>query len=504
MARRQGRVARLVAGGAAVACLAAACTTQPGGTSTPNASSSAGTQASRTLAGKAMVACTISGEQPVKAQAAALCGVLPVPEDRSRSDGRRVGLRVAVVPAVRAPSADPVFVLAGGPGDAATQFFAWLPSVFKDLHAARDIVLVDQRGTGSSNRLTLPQLPTLTGLSARAANARLATWSSAALASVDADPRFYTTTVAADDLDAVRAALGYTKIDLYGTSYGGTVAQYYLRQHGDRVRAAVLDGTTPVDVPVLERIGRSSQAALDLLFRRCAADTTCHRAFPRLATEWAALLQRFAHPVTVVDPASGASQVVDKVMLAAAVHSALLTEQGAAQLPLALHLAFRGRLLEAGRLIGTSDNPGPTLLMADEVTCSESWARYDPAEVARQGEHSYALARELALARQRQMLCAHLPEGVVRPDDGAAVRTATPVLWVVGDGDPQDPPANLGAVPAQQPHSRIVVVQAQQHVVGHLGCVPAVIAAFLHAGSADGLDVSCIARTAPAPAFRTR
>jgi hypothetical protein len=77
-------------------------------------------------------------------------------------------------------------------------------------------------------------------------------------------------------------------------------------------------------------------------------------------------------------------------------------------------------------------------------------------------------------------------------------------LWVVGDGDPQDPPANLGAVPAQQPHGRIVVVQAQQHVVGHLGCVPSVIAAFLHAGSADGLDVSCIARTAPAPPFRTR
>lgn len=456
------------------------------------------------LAGMPMVACTISGDQPVKARAEALCGVLPVPEDPSRSDGRRVGLRVAVVPAVAAPHADPVFVLAGGPGDAATQFFAWLPAVFKDLHATRDIVLVDQRGTGSSNRLTLPEVPELAGLSARAANARLATWSRAGLASIDADPRFYTTAVAADDLDAVRSALGYAKVDLYGSSYGGTVAQYYLRQHGDRVRAVVLDGTTPVDVPVLERIGRSSQAALDLLFRRCSADASCHRAFPHLEEEWGVLLKRFAHPVQVVDPASGASQVVDRVMLAAAVHAALLTETGAAQLPLALHLASRGRLVEAARLIGTSGAAGPTLLMADEVTCSESWARYSPEEVARQAEHSYALARELALARQRALLCAHLPKGVVRADDAAPLRTDTPVLWVVGDGDPQDPPANLRAVPDQQPHSRIVVVPAQQHVVGHLGCLPSVIAAFMAAGNADGLDVSCVARTVPAPSFRLR
>ena len=88
----------------------------------------------------------------------------------------------------------------------------------------------------------------------------------------------------------MRAALGYETIDLYGTSYGGTLAQYYLRQHGEHVRVAVLDGSTPVDVPVLERMAASSQAALDLLFQRCAEDAACHRAFPRLAVEWAALV----------------------------------------------------------------------------------------------------------------------------------------------------------------------------------------------------------------------
>jgi pimeloyl-ACP methyl ester carboxylesterase len=244
-----------------------------------------------------------------------LCGTLRVPEDRSKPDGRQVALRIAVVPAVSAAAPDPLFVLAGGPGAPSTQFFAWMPAVFTQVHAARDIVLIDQRGTGGSNTLTYPALPDTTGLSPAAAAARLSAWGTRALASVDGDPRFYTSTVAADDLDDVRAALGYERINLYGTSYGGTLAQYYLRQHEDRVRVAVLDGSTPIDVPVLERMASSSQAALDLLLRRCAADRACNRAFPRLADEWAALLDTLTKPLTIVDPASGQTAVIDRTLL---------------------------------------------------------------------------------------------------------------------------------------------------------------------------------------------
>ena len=175
-----------------------------------------------------MAACTIKGEYPVKAEAPALCGTLRVPEDRSNPDGRQIGLRVAVVPAVATdPEPDPLFVAAGGPGDAGTQFFAWLPPVFEDVHATRDIILIDQRGTGDSNALKLPEMPDTSGLSQTDADAFLSAWADDSLASIDADPRFYTTTVAADDVDDVRAALGYETIDLYGTSYGGTLAQYY-------------------------------------------------------------------------------------------------------------------------------------------------------------------------------------------------------------------------------------------------------------------------------------
>jgi pimeloyl-ACP methyl ester carboxylesterase len=187
-----------------------------------------------------MGACTIKGEYPVHAQTPGLCGTLKVPEDRSNLNGRQIGLRVAVVPAaVDNPEPDPLFVLAGGPGDAGTQFFAWLPGLFKEVHATRDIVLIDQRETGNSNPLMLPPMPETKGLSKVDANAMLSSWTAKSLAGIDADPRFYTTSVAANDIDDVRVALGYEAIDLYGTSYGGTLAQYYLRQHGENVRSEV-------------------------------------------------------------------------------------------------------------------------------------------------------------------------------------------------------------------------------------------------------------------------
>ena len=341
-------------------------------------------------------------------------------------------------------------------------------------------------------------------MSAAQAEARLAAWMHDALAALDADPRFYTSTVAADDLDDVRVALGYDTIDLYGTSYGGTLAQYYLRQHPDHVRVAVLDGSTPLDVPVLERMAANSQHALDLLLARCAADAACHRAFPDIEDEWTSLAGRLADGITttVVNPETGEHAVADLLTVGPSVHNALLTGSGGTTLPLAIHLASEGDWTRSGELVPPVFTGISTRLMADVIMCSEAWARFDPVEVARAGAGSYALPAELAKAASMATLCRLLPRGVVPADDASAVRTTVPVLWITGDGDPQDPPANLTGVPAQQPNAKVVVMPAQEHVVGHLGCGPAVIAAFVEAGTVNGLDTSCIAQgAAPAPAF---
>ncbi len=490
------RYAGLIVG---VAALLVGCTSTPGTSAAPTVSG-------HLLAGQPMTPCTISGDVPVKASFPAYCGTLQVPEDRSRPSGRQIGLRVAVVPAVASDARpDPLFALAGGPGDASTSFFAWLPGLYTEVHANHDIVLVDQRGTGASNPLTLPAIPDTSGLSATEAAARRSTWAKEGLAGLDADPRMYTSSVAADDLDAVRAALGYETIDLYGTSYGGELAQYYLRQHADRVRVAIMDGSTPLDVPVLELLAASSQHALDTLLARCGADAACQAAFPNLATEWSALIAAFSKGVVVTDPSSGATGVADLATVGPSLHNALMTEAAAVQLPLAIHAATEGRWAEVNQLVPPEDaspSAGPTLLMKDEILCSEAWARFDPAEVEHNGGSSYAVPFVRAWATAEATMCRYLPKGVVPADDAAPVRTDVPVLWLAGDGDPQDPPSNLTSVPSQEPASRIVVMPAQEHVVGHLGCGPALIAAFIDAGTATGLDTQCVAQgSAPAPTF---
>ena len=305
---------------------------------TPTLSTSATAPRTFTLGGEPMRPCGAD---------AAVCGHLTVPEDRRHPDGRQIDLYVKLVPAVASdPRPDPVFFLAGGPGGAATQSWYSAPDLFPIVHWDRDIVLVDQRGTGDSNLLLWPEPPDLSGLSRHETSVTLAAYLDQALAGLDADPRFYASPQAADDLDDVRIALGYDRIDLYGGSYGATLAQYYLRQHGSHVRSVVLDGGTLLDVPILERMPRSSQAALDSVLERCAADTGCHAAFPDPAGDLERAMARLArHPVrtAVRDPWTDEPIVVDAAALAGTIHD-LLVVSDSADVPLVLHQAATGTI----------------------------------------------------------------------------------------------------------------------------------------------------------------
>jgi hypothetical protein len=139
---------------------------------------------------------------------------------------------------------------------------------------------------------------------------------------------------------------------------------------------------------------------------------------------------------------------------------------------------------------------GDWLAMGEIIRCSEAWARFDPAQVEQLGQDSYLLSSQLAEAAARAQRCKALPSGVVPGDDAAPVATELPVLWLAGDGDPQDPPANLTAIPSQQPNAGVVVIPAQQHVAGYTGCGPQVIAEFVDAGTADGLETTCLEQAA--------
>ncbi|MEO7733251.1 MAG: alpha/beta fold hydrolase [Kofleriaceae bacterium] len=291
-----------------------------------------------------LAACKIEGvAEPM------LCGTYPVWENRATQRGRKIGLHIIVVPALSGtPAPDPVVVFAGGPGDFATGGVrGWAAN--RAVRAHRDIVLVDQRGTGSSNRLDCKVPvdpsdvqalfePTLPVAEVRRCRAELER---------GAELTQYTTSIAADDLDEVRAWLGYDKLNLDGGSYGTRAAQVYLRRHGDHVRSATLVGVTAMDQYLPLFHARDGKHSLDLVFAACAADPACAAAFPDLAADHAKVLAGLDHErghATVASP-------VDHHAVAVTIPRDAFTEQirftlysagSAALTPYVLHRAAQG------------------------------------------------------------------------------------------------------------------------------------------------------------------
>ncbi|HET9782567.1 MAG TPA: alpha/beta fold hydrolase [Candidatus Dormibacteraeota bacterium] len=427
---------------------------------------------------------------------AAKCGTLTVAENRSAAGSRSIGLYVAILPATsKASVQEPVFFIAGGPGGSTVEQWSQAASIFFGLNAHHDIVLVDQRGTGQSHQLMItPQNPgeTPTEYAARA------------LAAMDGDPRYYTTAVAMDDLDAVRQSLGYSKIDLYGGSYGATAVQYYIRQHGDHVHAAVLDGGTLIDVPILELIAANSQRALDDVFYRCLAEAACAQAFPNVGTEFATVLDRLRRAPVATDVQDAIGQPIDVTsdLFAGLIHQ-LMVISDSASIPWLVHQAWSGNFAEvAGQVTRAFPRSSPTPVMSIEIMCVEAWARHDSNQVSALGQGSYYLSSQLSWAQSMEASCSYVPPGYVPANDAQPVQTSLPILLLNGTDDPQDPPANVAMAREQMPNSLSVTPSGLGHTVGHIGCLPRLVARFFDTGKTDAAAAQACLATMPPPSFR--
>jgi len=200
----------------------------------------------------------------------ARCGTYEVFEDRAHRSGRKIALKVVVVPATSpTPAKDAVLWLHGGPGAAATQTAsaAGAGGFLEALGRDRDLVFVDQRGTGESNPLACDLADDPADLAAYFGELFPVAKVRACRTKVEAiaDPRLYTTPIAVDDFDEVRAALGYDQIDLVAASYGTIAALIYLREHADHVRSAFLLGVANTNVRQPLLFARAAQHAMDLL-----------------------------------------------------------------------------------------------------------------------------------------------------------------------------------------------------------------------------------------------
>lgn len=446
--------------------------------------------------GVALLPCAVSGVgRP------ALCGVVTVPEDRATRAGRVLSLELIVVPAADKERArpDPLFVLAGGPGQAATDLAAQTLEAFAPIAETRDIVFVDQRGTGRHSPLRCSIIGDDGHIGALAGGVLPEDRLRDCLAHMDARPELYTTSVAVDDYDEIAARLGYDRVSLFGGSYGTEVAQEMMRRHPGRVRAVVLDAVSPVDVDFVVAFATNAQHVFDAVADECARDPACHGAFPDPRGDLERALAHYrASPARVSAPVQGqarATATLDANAVAMMVRLLLYSADTRGWVPAIVHAAAAGDdaaiapyVVRGAARAAEATSVGLYL----SVTCAEDVAGLTELEAERATAGTF-----LGTARVGPILraCAFWPRGSLPPDFHQPVRSDAPVLFLNGTLDPATPAALVDHVRASLPNARAVIVPGGGHGVSNEGCVPGIVARFLEDPAAP-VDPSCVGAVA--------
>jgi len=443
-----------------------------------------------------------SSEGPIDAY----CGTLSVFENRDTKQGRQIGLFITLLPAVRHESPDPLVFLAGGPGQGAAQLARQIRDVFRRVERTRDIVLVDQRGTGKSHPLNCSTVSNTLADATESDDVALARLESC-LKGYDADVRFYTTNIAMDDLDDVREYLGYKTFNLYGGSYGTRAALVYLRRHKEHVRSMVLDGVAPTDMRLPLFTSRDAQRALDKMLSDCEASPSCEHAFPGLRLRVRSLLARLEkNPprVRVVHPRTGVAEevTIEARIVASILFTSLYSPLTASIVPSLIDDAEHNdfQALFALGLSDGGDDDNMSLGMRFSVLCTEDAGRVTPGDVERETINtvfgSHLLGPQIAA-------CERWPKGTVEPTFYDPVVSDVPALVLSGDIDPVTPPTWGEAVVKHLSRGRHIVMPATGHGVIGTACGLKLIETFIERASSADLDTSCVAEVHRPPFFVT-
>ena len=437
----------------------------------------------------------------------AYCGTLKVYENRATKQGRQIDLNIVVLPALRSDaSPDPLFFLAGGPGQGAAQLAKVVRTIFQRVQSDRDIVLVDQRGTGKSNPLNCLESDDDSLQAIMETNAQALEKLKACQAKYDADLTLYTTPIAMDDLDDVRAFLGYDKINVYGGSYGTRAALVYMRQHGDRVRTAILDGVAPPNMRLPLYFPRDTQRAFELLAKDCAADAGCNQAYPNLLERMRAVIDRLdKNPPTVKMTHPRTGEVADikidaRVManvIVTALYQPIMTTLVPAIVAAAEKNDFQSMLALASMSGGGGDTPNMAIGMQLSVICAED-APKNTADDLTKGSESTLFGKYVMSIQQEA--CSFWPRGHVDDSFYEPVTSSIPTLVLSGEVDPVTPPSWGEQVASTLSNSKHIIIGGTGHTAGGTGCGQRLMREFIEEGSPAALDTSCVDRVRR-PAF---
>ncbi|MBK6925761.1 MAG: alpha/beta fold hydrolase [Thermomonas sp.] len=448
--------------------------------------------------------CSLASPLPNGKPLDAQCTTLAVPEDRSRQGGRKIDLNIAWIPPRNTsdPAADPVFFLAGGPGQAAVATFPAMAPVFKDVMKDRGVVLVDQRGTGKSHPLNCKSAGSeQNGSDPAAARA----WIEACIAELSprADLRRYTTTDAVADLEAVRKAIGADRINLMGVSYGTRMAQQYALRHPQHVRTVTLDSPVPNTLGLGNIFAGNLDSALQAQFALCKESPTCKQRMGDPRAELQSVLARLRAnpvPVTYRDGSTGeeVTETITADHVAGLVRMYAYMPAVGALLPQLIREASQGRyanLMALAKMMQGDLEESMSMGMQMSVICTEDAASM----VVRAEDADTVLGNRMV--ESMASMCQAWPKGDKPADFNTALEGDLPVLVLTGEFDPVTPPKYGEEIAKSLPKSRWLDLKGQGHSVLGAGCMPKLFAQFIEKADARALDAKCLDKLAYVPPF---
>jgi pimeloyl-ACP methyl ester carboxylesterase len=436
----------------------------------------------------------------------ARCGTLARPEDPSDPDSPVLALHFAVVPALSLePDRDPFVPIAGGPGQATTRFYASYSAAFEDVRRTRDILLLDQRGTGDSASMQCQVDEDL--IEGAFSRERTVAEARACLDALPYDPRFFTTSVAVEDLEALRVALGYTQFNVYGISYGSRVAQHFLRRYPESTRSVIIDGVVPPQIALGPGIAIEAQNALDAIFDRCAESEACHERFPTVREDFADLRAFLAEQdvsLYMANPVTGTREEVifDDNRMAGALRMLSYHPSSVALMPLLIDEAVNGNfqpLAAQFLMVAESMQDQLSVGMHNAVVCTEDSPYFEGEAVTRD-----ALAATYIGPLQLEALeaiCSVWPKGVLDDDFKTPVASSVPVLLLSGEADPITPPAYADLAAVDLENALHLIGKDQGHGQAPQGCMPRIVGRFVETASVRDLDTGCLDKLFAMPFF---
>ena len=436
------------------------------------------------------------------------CGTLTVPENYAKPQGKQISLNFAVLPAIdNSENKTPFMFLAGGPGQAAVELAAPLYRALTEIRKTRDLILVDQRGTGKSNPLTCDEVDAVNvyELSQKDFSEDEITECLTQIIAADPQRDFsqYNSENAIRDFDAVRAALGYQQINIYGGSYGTRAALVYMRMFPQSLRSVVLDSVGPIEVPI-GTFGQSSARSFALLLEHCQQDKACHEAFPQLATHFQQLSKRLierSETIEIAHPRLGTKTnfLIDKDKLISNLRMQLYSVEMRSLVPLVIEQAYQENYMPLAGLVAQTDGGmGMYMGLTFNIVCNEDYPRISDEMWAKDADNNFGGDNSHIAWKA---FCPLWPQYRPSEDFYQPVTADIPTLIFSGNLDPVTPPSN-GEYPAKTlPNSHHIIIDNAAHTV--LGtCATDIINEFLGKLTPKALDESCL-NDIPAESFMT-